>query len=249
MDLSNPPFVQRRNKALDLLKWLAMLSMVLDHLRYLGEPLNVVYAPGRLAFPWFCLAIALNLARGGPRVVSRSAEWRYLGWLVVFAVVAELPYRLYLPEGEATTLNVLPTLALGLLVAKGWLQRNALNRVLALGTLLLAAIFQQKIMFGFWGVLLPLACLLVLHRPLWWALLPGLVCLASNAWPQIFAAVGWGDPISIGALLACLLGPMLGLAIVRSKPGFAVWPMRRWAYAIYPLHFLALWALRSVLAA
>ncbi|WP_397450999.1 TraX family protein [Pseudomonas sp. NA-150] len=249
MDLSNPPFLPRRDKALDLLKWLAMLSMVLDHLRYLGESINFVYAPGRLAFPWFCLAIAANLARQGASPFGLIVQWRYLTWLAVFSALAELPYRLYMPPGEVTTLNVLPTLALGLLVAQGWLQRSALNRVLALGALLLAALFQQKIMFGFWGVLLPLACLMALHRPLWWALLPGVVCLASNAWAEIFAAVGWGDPISTGALIACLSGPMLGLAIVRSKPGFAVWPMRRWAYAIYPLHFLALWGLRVLLVA
>jgi hypothetical protein len=40
---------------------------------------------------------------------------------------------------------------------------------------------------------------------------------------------------------------VLGIALLRSKPGFAVIPMRRWAYAIYPLHFLALLGLRAVL--
>ena len=55
----------RRDGALDLLKWLALLSMVLDHLRYVGWQVDGLYVPGRLAFPWFCLAMAANLARVG----------------------------------------------------------------------------------------------------------------------------------------------------------------------------------------
>ncbi|KQV19586.1 hypothetical protein ASC74_20870 [Pseudomonas sp. Root329] len=44
----------QRDGALDLLKWLALLSMVLDHLRYVGYSVDLLYVPGRLAFPWFC---------------------------------------------------------------------------------------------------------------------------------------------------------------------------------------------------
>lgn len=66
--------LSRRDGALDLLKWLALLSMVLDHLRYVGFSADWLYVPGRLAFPWFCLAMAANLSRDG----SRKMEWRYL---------------------------------------------------------------------------------------------------------------------------------------------------------------------------
>ena len=57
------PVGRVRDGALDLLKWLALLSMVLDHLRYVGLNLDGLYVPGRLAFPLFCLAIAANLHR------------------------------------------------------------------------------------------------------------------------------------------------------------------------------------------
>ena len=57
------PVGRVRDGALDLLKWLALLSMVLDHLRYVGLSLDGLYVPGRLAFPWFCLAIAANVYR------------------------------------------------------------------------------------------------------------------------------------------------------------------------------------------
>jgi hypothetical protein len=246
MDLSNPPYLPGRDKALDLLKWLAMLAMVLDHLRYVGWSIDMLYVPGRLAFPWFCLAIAANLGRRSALFPDPTVQWRYLGWMLLFAALAELPYRLYMDD--AHTLNVLPTLVLGLLIAQGWRHRLPLTRAMAGFALLVAVLFQKYLMFSLAGVLLPLAFLLVLHRPLWFAVLPAVLCVAANAWPQMFAGAAWGDPISIGSLIACLLAPVLGLALLRRRLSFPVKPMRRWAYAIYPAHFLLLLGLRELLA-
>lgn len=245
MDLSNPPYLPERDKALDLLKWIAMLSMVLDHLRYVGWSVNFLYVPGRFAFPWFCLAIAVNLGRKTARFPGPKVQWRYLGWLLLFAGLSEIPYRLFMQDAD--TLNVLPSLVLGLLVAQGWGHPLPITRVLAIGALLVAAVFQKQLMFGFFGVLLPLAFLLVLRRPLWLAALPGALCLAGNAWPQMFAGAAWGDPISIGSMIACLIAPLLGLALLRRQLRFPLIPMRRWAYAIYPVHFLVLLGLRHML--
>jgi hypothetical protein len=242
----NPPDLQAkpvRDPSLDLLKWLAMLTMVLDHLRYVGWSVNFLYVPGRFAFPWFCLAIAANLARSG---AARHVPWRYLGWLVVFSVLAEVPYRMFVLDAD--TLNVLPTLALGLLVAQGWRDRTPLSLALAGAALVLGWVFWSYLMFGFFGVLLPLACLLVLRRSPYATVLPGIVCIFSNAWPQMFGGVEWGDPISIFAVGVCLIAPLIGMALLRSALSFKVWPMRRWAYAIYPLHFLLLLGVRQIVA-
>ena len=236
-----------RDRALDLLKWLAMLSMVMDHLRYVGWHANWLYVPGRLAFPWFCLAIAVNVVRSGRRDAEPSIRWKYLAWLAVFSVLAELPYRIYM-AGEVTTLNVLPTLTLGLLAAQGALSRSWPARVLGIAALGVGVAFGPELMFGAYGVLLPLAFVLVLRTSLWLAIVPGIVCLLSNEWPKIIDGMTWGDPISIGALAACLLAPLLGLAMLRSRPAFSVWPMQRWAYLIYPVHFLLLFGLRALLA-
>jgi hypothetical protein len=242
------PVMTRRDQALDLLKWLAMLSMVMDHLRYVGWSANWLYVPGRLAFAWFCLAVALNVARTKARATHTGVQWKYLTWLAVFSALAEVPYRLFM-AGEVTTLNVLPTLALGMLVAQGWVARDWPVRLLGLLALGFAVAFQQQLMFGAYGVLLPLAFLLALRGSLWLAVLPGIVCLLSNEWPKIIDGMLWGDPISVGAMLACLLGPWLGLLFLKWRSAPAVWPMRRWAYAIYPLHFLALLGLRHILTA
>lgn len=236
-----------RDRALDLLKWLAMLSMALDHLRYVGWSADWLYVPGRLAFAWFCLAIAVNVGRSVSQAVDPGIRWKYLAWLGMFSVVAELPYRLYM-AGEVTTLNVLPTLVLGLLVAQGASSGSWPMRIMAVLALGIGVAFAPSLMFGAYGVLLPTAFLLVLRGSLWLAVLPGVICLLSNEWPKIIDGMLWGDPISVGALIACLIGPWLGLALLRWRPAFAVWRMRRWAYLIYPLHFLLLFGLRHALA-
>jgi len=232
-----------RDSRLDLLKWLALLCMLLDHLRYVSWPLNELYVPGRLAFPWFCLAIAANLMRRPqPRVSGR-----YLGWMLSFAVLSEIPYRLFVSPVES--LNVMPTLLLGMLLASAWQQRTWPAALLGLAILGVAFAFSGHLMFGWPGVLLPSAFLWVWQRSLVWALLPGILCLAGNAWPQLVQAARYDDGVSIAGIVACLSAPMLGMALLRMRRTWPVVPLRRWAYLFYPLHFLVLLGLRLFLRA
>ncbi|MBK5508986.1 TraX family protein [Pseudomonas sp. TH15] len=234
----------QRDGALDLLKWLALLSMVLDHLRYVGYSLDFLYVPGRLAFPWFCLAMAANLAR--MRAVTTDGQWRYLGWLMLFSAISEIPYRLFIPDPD--TLNVLPTLALGLLVARGWQSPTLQSRLLAVACVLLAVLFPERLMFGFFGVLLPLTMLLVIRRPWYFSLLPGLVCLAANQWQVLYEAAQLGNSVAIFGIAACLIAPLAGVLLLRHAGRLKPPPMRRWAYALYPVHFLLLLLIRQVAA-
>ncbi|MGY2233016.1 conjugal transfer protein TraX [Pseudomonas tolaasii] len=227
-----------RDGALDLLKWLALLCMVLDHLRYVGLSLDGLYVPGRLAFPWFCLAIAANLHR--TRNAPVTGQWRYLGWLLLFSVISEVPYRLFIDDAD--TLNVLPTLALGLLVARGWQQKALFDRGLALIAVTIAGVFSAHLMFGFFGVLLPLAMLLVFCRGWYFSVLPGVVCLAANQWQILLNS---GTPVAFMGLAACLIAPLGGLVLLRHAKNASPPAMRRWAYTLYPLHFLLLLLVRQ----
>jgi hypothetical protein len=235
------PVSRVRDSALDLLKWLALLCMVLDHLRYVGLSLDGLYVPGRLAFPWFCLAIAANVHRA--RDAIATGQWRYLGWLLLFSVISEVPYRMFIVDAD--TLNVLPTLALGLLVARGWQQKAVLDRGLALIAVVLAAAFSTQLMFGFFGVLLPLVMLLVFRRPWYFSVLPGLVCLAANQWQILLDS---GTLVAMSGLAACLIAPLAGLVLLRHARHVSPPAMRRWAYALYPVHFLLLLLVRQIVA-
>lgn len=235
------PVGRVRDGALDLLKWLALLSMVLDHLRYVGLSLDGLYVPGRLAFPWFCLAIAANVHR--VRDAPVSSHWRYLGWLLLFSLISEVPYRLFIEDAD--TLNVLPTLALGLLVARGWQQKALVDRGLALISLAIGAVFSTQLMFGFFGVLLPWAMVLVFRRPWYFSVFPGLLCVAANQWQILLDS---GTPVAWMGLAACLIAPLAGLVLLRHVKNATPPAMRRWAYALYPVHFLLLLLVRQIIA-
>ncbi len=232
-----------RDAALDLIKWLALLTMLIDHLRHAWPELYFLYVPGRLAFPLFCLAIAANVAR--PRADDAGGVTaRYLGWLLLFSLVSEWPYRLLVPTAES--LNVMPTLVLGLLIANTVQRADIQARWLGAGALATAVLAHEWLMFGAFGALLPAAFLLALMGS--WArwLLPMLGCLAANYWAPFYADAARGDPFAWSVLAMCLFAPLLGLLLLRCRPPFPVPPVRRWAYLFYPAHFLILVALRSL---
>jgi len=135
-------------------------------------------------------------------------------------------------------------LALGLLVARGWQQKALFDRGLALIALAAGAVFSSQLMFGFFGVLLPLAMLLVFTRPWYFSVLPGLVCVAANQWQVLLNS---GTPVALMGLAACLIAPLAGLVLLRYGKNVSPPAMRRWAYALYPLHFLLLWVVRKAI--
>jgi hypothetical protein len=165
---------------------------------------------------------------------------------MLFSAVSEIPYRLFIPDPD--TLNVLPTLALGLLVARGWQDPTRSARLLTVGAVVLAVVFNQQLMFGFFGVLLPLAMLLVIRRPWYFSLLPGLVCLAANQWAVLYEAAQLGNSAAILGIAACLIAPLAGVLLLRHASRLKPPPMRRWAYALYPAHFLLLLLVREFVA-
>nr|WP_313955129.1 TraX family protein [Pseudomonas psychrotolerans] len=107
-----------RDNGLDLIKWLAILTMVLDHLRYLWPSIDWLFIVGRLAFPLFCLGIAANIARSPADDLYTESNARYLIWMTVFAVISELPFRLL--SSDSGTLNVMYSLMLGLSIVWGF---------------------------------------------------------------------------------------------------------------------------------
>ncbi|WP_338120777.1 TraX family protein [Azotobacter chroococcum] len=236
------PFAARE-AALDLLKWLAFASMLLDHLRLIWPARIWLYVPGRLAFPFFCLIVAVNLARPRAGPPRRAALARYLGWLLLFALLSEWPYRLLV--GSPDSFNVLPTLALGLLLANAARPCPPAERLLGVAALGLALVLHKRLMFGACGALLPAAFLLALQRPRWGWLLPAGLTVMANYWPALYIDARLGQPFALAVILACFLAAPLGLLLLRRAPGLPVPPLRRWAYAFYPGHFLLLHGLRE----
>ncbi len=215
-----------RSASLDLLKWLAIFSMIGDHLRYLWPQQDWLFIGGRLAFPFFCLALAANVAR------STAPRWHYLGWFLGFSLLSEVPYR-WLDNGSQT-LNVMPTLMLGLLLAWGVQLRARATLAMALLALVAATLGSDWLMYGLPGVLLPAALLMALKdgRCAW---LAGLLAVAgnlTNSWLFHHPLA----PASLLVMAVAFMAVYLGLELLRREWPGRVPPVGRWAWAFYPLH-------------
>lgn len=219
-----------RSSGLDLVKWTAILTMVADHLRYLWPAAAGLFIVGRLAFPLFCLAIAANVAR------AQSIQARYLGWMLAFAVLSEGPYR-WLDPGTQT-FSVIPTLALGLLVAWGVRNAQVWARLAGLVAALVGALYSQHLMYGLPGVLLPAGWLMARQLGgLTW-LLPCLLAMAgnlTNSWLRGHLLA----PVTLLTMAAALLAIPVGCLILRIER-WRVPAVRRWGYLFYPVHLLVI---------
>jgi hypothetical protein len=71
-----------------------------------------------------------------------------------------------------------------------------------------------------------------------------LVCVAANQWQILLNS---GSVIALLGLAACLIAPLAGLLLLRGAKYATVPAMRRWAYALYPMHFLLLLVVRKAI--
>ena len=234
-----------RDHALDLIKWLAIVTMLIDHLRLVWPQLANLFVIGRWAFPLFCLAIAANVFRASHRPLWQLGNARYLGYLLLFTLISEYPYHLL--STESNTFNVLPTLAVGLLLC--WcIQYPSVSRVILLILITsLAYLNSDQLMYGWLGTLLPVACLLALRYGyrLWW--LPALIAAWVNLPYELSngAAVQATDLLILGsAAFAVLFGLWL---LQREFIPFEVVPVGRWGYWFYPVHLAMLAMLRDLI--
>lgn len=229
-----------RSTSLDLVKWLAMLTMVIDHLRYLWpEETAWLFVVGRFAFPLFCLGIAANVSRSRPGELYSDNNFRYLSWLLAFSLTSELPYRAL--SEMSNTLNVMPTLMLGFIVAWSVHHSDRAGLVLGLVTLIVSIAIHDRLMYGVFGVLLPATMVLAAQRPWITWLIPAVVSVLANS------RDGWIGAGTWWAMAATFAAPLVGLWLLRQKITQHIWPVGRWGYYFYPGHLVVLALLRAAL--
>jgi hypothetical protein len=223
---------------LDAIKLVAAAAMVCDHLNDMifdHDYLPLWYV-GRLAFPLFCLVLALNLRRGASPAI-------YAAYLTPFAIVSQPIYRAAFHDGLD---NILLTLLLAIFVAELMRARPPLiqHAVFALGA---AASFAAPwtsigtgLCFGMAGLLLPSALMLAIDgrrdaSP--WA---ALLFVGLNWFPRDELFDSLFAPILVVLAAAAILTLARRLAgRPRFLPRFAL-------YWFYPLHLLALIGWRAL---
>ncbi len=240
----------------NVLKWVAIAAMLIDHTAaVLGgwlPPLcsGLMRDVGRMAFPIFAYGIAQGC------VYTHSAR-RYLGRLLLFALISEVPYQLALgqplPPRFATT-NVFFTLFAGaaccqiVKFCKSKGRRWAWAAVVPVAAIvLLCEILGTD--YGGFGVL----CILLPY--LFWESKPARLIALGSVVAFLYVVVShfqgfsyplwWMEnPSALGSMLQQTLFALAGVGLIALYNGQPGSKKGKWAfYIFYPAHLLALFAL------
>lgn len=241
----------------NVLKWVAIAAMLIDHTAaVLGgwlPPLcsGLMRDVGRMAFPIFAYGIAQGC------VYTHSAR-RYLGRLLLFAVLSEIPYRLALRAGSLAfgLFNVFFTLLAGAACcqlvkfcrSKG--RRWAWAAVVPVAAIvLLCEILGTD--YGGFGVL----CILLPY--LFWESKPARLIALGSVVAFLYVVVShfqgfsyplwWMEnPSALGSMLQQTLFALAGVGLIALYNGQPGSKKGKWVfYVFYPAHLLALWMLRA----
>lgn len=137
----------------DTLKYLAIAAMLLDHiawylLEFSSPWAQAFHVVGRVTAPVMCFFLAQGY------VYTRSVP-RYLGRLLCFAALSQIPWYFLHPSKGWLTFNFLFTLALSLLAIHAWERIGNLPlRLLAVAACVAASYYCD------WHIYAPLWCLL-----------------------------------------------------------------------------------------
>lgn len=239
----------------NVLKWVAIAAMLIDHTAaVMGglfpfswyDPMRNV---GRIAFPIFAYGIAQGC------VYTHSAR-RYLGRLLLFAFLSEIPYRLALRAGSLAfgLFNVFFTLLAGAACcqlvkfcrSKG--RRWAWAAVAPVGAIVLLCEMQHTDYGGF-GVL----CILLPY--LFWESKPARLIALGSVVAFIYIVVshfqGFGMPLywiyapeNVGSMVRETLFALAGVGLIALYNGQPGSKKGKWAFYVFcPAHLLALFAL------
>lgn len=235
-------------RALDFAKIMAAVLMVVDHMNTIWYDGYVVQMAmlGRVVFPVFCYAVAVALTRDG----SKEKHAKYFSSLMVLGFISEPAYEIAF---HAADLNIIFTLALGVFAAdRIKLLKDWQIYLVFIAAAAFAAFLDCPIEYGFPGVLLPAAILLVLEGRN--RFIPGLLLMlfAIN-----LEGIRGGLPhlaghsmLSTDVLLLAMVtgafatfGSLFVIVLGNELPKTGRYLSRYFLHVFYPAHMLVIWAL------
>jgi hypothetical protein len=236
-----------RDARLDAIKWIAMATMVIDHFRFIYHDVPWLFSIGRIAFPLFCLVIAVHIYSKHDSQLVNEKYSRYVFWMISFSIISEVPYQYFFNQSKS--LNVMPTLTLGLLICISMhhIKNNLCKWILSL-TLFSSVIFKSSLMYGVLGSLLPVAFMFALMKPSMLWPLPVIICIFSNySLERIGEILSDTGQYNTSAFIIAGLTPVLGMMFIHSDLKLRIPPVGRWGYVFYPAHIVILYFIRNLL--
>jgi TraX protein len=216
--------------SLSLLKWLALLAMVVDHVNtYLFKAeYEWMFAIGRLSMPLFVYVLGCNLARLDLSLQRKTVYARTSRRLFICAAAATIPY---------VALNEL---------AAGWWPLNFMFSLLA-ATFTIWTLDTGRKWSGVAAAVL--VAWLGAVTDYWW---PAIIACVV-----VWSFYRNPTPFKIVMFVACVVMfylsnknfwalSALPLILVSRKWSYSLPRAKLFFYAFYPLHFYALWLLKAL---
>ena len=242
--------IRRFGLTANQLRFLALGFMLLDHMYATVVPGNFwMTCVGRMAFPIFAFQISEGF-------LHTSNAKRYAQRLLMFALVAEIPFNLMLSGGWLFPFhqNVLFTLLLGLLAIGGLdkarKQPSAKNWLLGVGGAVLCVLLSGMafVDYGWCGVLTVILFYLLRDFPgakfcqLGGLVLVNFFLLGSRQLPVVLFGHQFFFPEQGFAVFALVF-----IWLYNGQKGRSSKMLQYAAYAFYPVHALVLTLVRALL--
>lgn len=203
------------------LKWIAVISMLLDHVGAVFFPEILWFRiVGRLSFPIYAYCLAEGF------FFTANFE-KYFFRLAALAFLSQIPFNLvfYGTPFSGTSLNIFFTLALGLLflkVTQGYCGQTGYGAAAAFAFGLAAEFFHMN--YGMGGIWIIFSFYLILQKR--WEKVGWCIFVLTNIF-WFWGGVQWA------ALFAVIPLGLYDKLPAKRKQRFFYW--------IYPLHLLLLW--------
>jgi hypothetical protein len=220
---------QSHDSGRDLIKWLAIASMTIDHIGLILYPeILILRIIGRFAFPLFCYILVLGMA-------STHDSRRYFYRILGFAFLSQIPFAIANEIPFWQRLNIFFTLSLGIILIYFQERNNILVVVPIIASLIL------PVEYGIYG----LATILFLYEMQSFKRTGVALLIALN-----LLLIPFGSSVQPLALLA------LPIILLHSS-GKLTFNLFRWRtkypiitryffYAYYPIHLLVLSLIRVI---
>jgi len=223
-------FLQSFDSGRELLKWIAIITMTVDHLGVILYPeFTVLRFIGRLSFPLFAYLLMLGME------TTRNIR-NYFIRLFIFALISQVPFFLAIGYGPFDSLNIFFTLSAGLLFIHFFKKTS----VFAIVPLLVALVLPFD--YGIYGIAV-IGCMYILKENTKFGVF-SLVLL--NA----LFLVPWNSQfLSIAAIPLILLHKNGSLTTTKETAEQYTIPVWRkyFFYIYYPLHLTILYVIKLCL--